>query len=570
VAVWAVEEHSMVDWAEMVTLCNILRNPGTPYVSKWAQLPRKEQQASLFYADVFCYKDGTEIADPDLSVHLANFGINTGTQSKTEKSLAELQLEQNLRFNFNMATEDGIVFEPIFGPGLTGLKNIGSSCYLASVMQTLFSIPQFQEKYVNGADIHLNNCRDAPSDCLTCQLCKLADGMLSGKYSKPVNVNDSNSGQTGIAPLMFKEVIGKGHEEFSTMRQQDAGEFLSHVISCIEKKESSSTDPTKCCKFILQERIQCLECEKVKYKEIPTSSLVLQLPAKVVGTENGKKTYESVDFFASLAAYFEAQFIDFQCPSDGRSCSASQTLSFKTYPDYLFSFVSRFVLGDNWVIEKLDANLIVSESLELGSFRGTPKSEGETLLPETADSGPDFNESDLNTLLGMGFPEIRCKRALLKTQHQGAELAMNWLFEHMDDPDIDMPLQSSPNFSESDISQLIEMGFTRSHVTRALTETDGNMDRAVDWLFSHPDQGEDVSMGRGANEVPFDQNPARYDLFAIIAHRGTSAHCGHYVAYIKKNGQWVLFNDNKVVAVPASASFTGDGYIYIYRRNKYN
>ena len=103
-AVWAVEEHSMVDWAEMVTLCNILRNLGTPYVSKWAQLPRKEQQASLFYADVFCYKDGNEIADPDLSVHLANFGINTGTQSKTEKSLAELQLEQNLRFNFNMAT----------------------------------------------------------------------------------------------------------------------------------------------------------------------------------------------------------------------------------------------------------------------------------------------------------------------------------------------------------------------------------------------------------------------------------------------------------------------------------
>ena len=44
-----------------------------------------------------------------------------------------------------------------------------------------------------------------------------------------------------------------------------------------------------------------------------------------------------------------------------------------------------------------------------------------------------FDQSAIDQLTGMGFPEIRAKRALLKTGNNGAEVAMNWLFEHMDD-----------------------------------------------------------------------------------------------------------------------------------------
>ena len=35
----------------------------------------------------------------------------------------------------------------------------------------------------------------------------------------------------------------------------------------------------------------------------------------------------------------------------------------------------------------------------------------------------------------MGFPKVRCQKALLATGNSGdAEAAMNWLFAHMDDP----------------------------------------------------------------------------------------------------------------------------------------
>ena len=43
--------------------------------------------------------------------------------------------------------------------------------------------------------------------------------------------------QDGIAPQMFKSVIGRGHPEFSSNRQQDAEEFFTHLFSTIDRTE---------------------------------------------------------------------------------------------------------------------------------------------------------------------------------------------------------------------------------------------------------------------------------------------------------------------------------------------
>lgn len=45
--------------------------------------------------------------------------------------------------------------------------------------------------------------------------------------------------QIGIAPQMFKALVGRGHPEFSTNRQQDAQEFLLHFINMVEVKYDS-------------------------------------------------------------------------------------------------------------------------------------------------------------------------------------------------------------------------------------------------------------------------------------------------------------------------------------------
>jgi Isopeptidase T len=53
---------------------------------------------------------------------------------------------------------------------------------------------------------------------------------------------------------------------------------------------------------------------------------------------------------------------------------------------------------------------------------------------------------------------------------------MEWLFGHMDDPDIDSPIQStasksSPEPSPEQIGMLADMGFTPAQAKKALKET---------------------------------------------------------------------------------------------------
>lgn len=42
------------------------------------------------YLDIYCYVCNDSKLDPELAAHLAAFGINVQTQTKTEKSMTEL------------------------------------------------------------------------------------------------------------------------------------------------------------------------------------------------------------------------------------------------------------------------------------------------------------------------------------------------------------------------------------------------------------------------------------------------------------------------------------------------
>ena len=50
---------------------------------------------------------------------------------------------------------------------------------------------------------------------------------------------------------MFKAVVGRGHHEFSSSRQQDAQEFYLHIMTLIDRHQRtvSSSNPANSFKF---------------------------------------------------------------------------------------------------------------------------------------------------------------------------------------------------------------------------------------------------------------------------------------------------------------------------------
>lgn len=122
------------------------------------------------------------------------------------------------------------------------------------------------------------------------------------------------------------------------------------------------------------------------------------------------------------------------------------------------------------------------------------------------------------------------------------------------------------------------MGFSQQKATKALIETDNNVARACEWIFSHieddddpmdeikPDAFTDGSSSKSsARFIQFaDPLVSEYRLRAFITHMGSSATVGHYVCHIKQEDQWVIFNDSKValsVNPPKELA-----YLYLYER----
>jgi len=370
-----------------------------------------------------------------------------------------------------------------------------------------------------------------------------------------------------------------------------------------------------------ESRLVCGADNKIKYKESPSETMLsLRIPKSKTTTsdtempdlkrqksedtgeeEKEKKEVPTVSFDACMDEWSAVTTVDdYRWPhlQNAVSTATSQT-RFVNFPRYLLVHMQRYELGDDWQPYKIEVDIDVPEEISLQKFKGTGPQEGETLVPEeetqgnaestNAAAGPAIDEGALGQLMDMGFNMNGCKRALMAVGGSNVEAAMNWVFEHNSDADFNDPLpeggssSSAAAPSNSDVDESVVMSlvenlgcFTVDQVRAAVKHCGGAADRAADWLFSHMDDLdgaiaalENTSASAPASSAPKPTTPledgdGKYNLVGLVSHIGKNTGSGHYVAHLKKDGKWVIFNDEKVAF--SEHPPIRHAYMYLFQR----
>jgi ubiquitin carboxyl-terminal hydrolase 5/13 len=436
--------------------------------------------------------------------------------------MTEMNLEFNLNLTLSKTIEDGKVLVPIYGEGNTGMENIGNSCYMNSIVQILFSLESFKEKFLDDSFLHLTTCLSSPEECFYCQVSKIFYGLYSGHYSKKLFrkvekisedgkiTEEEEEYQKGVKPFSFKYFFAKDNAEFSSNRQQDAFEYLDHLFEKFNFFiKGKGLNVRLDFEFDLQLRLQCNKCNCVRYKNQNTWYLPLYVPDWV----NKKEENSQVSLNEVLEKFLSPDVIQMNCDNCHEHTDFYKTQKIQNFPKYFIVLFQRFVY--DWVPLKLDVQLKFNENdINLKDLSREHIIENEKVIEESNEKASDENENmeievdqefdkdKINILLMNGVPELAAKHALINSNNN-PEDALMWFYCNLESNIINQPIpkikqlkngkkpqnQNDKNFGLpiSSINMLTEMGFTNTQAIASLKKNKDNPEKAMEFLFDNPD-----------------------------------------------------------------------------------
>ena len=116
---------------------------------------------------------------------------------------------------------------------------------------------------------------------------------------------------------------------------------------------------------------------------------------------------------------------------------------------------------ENWAAKKLNAIISIGEGFNIEEFLLKNNKEGGKEIEEGGEP-KGYSEHNVESIMTMGFSANAAARALIANQ-DNVEVACSWLYEHIDDANINEPLTkpSKSNAPPSDlVNQILDFGFT--------------------------------------------------------------------------------------------------------------
>ncbi|KAI9450057.1 hypothetical protein BJY52DRAFT_1215650 [Lactarius psammicola] len=308
---------------------------------------------------------------------------------------------------------------------------------MVSVVQVITSLPPFQKRYAAPVALRHWSSVSLPASCLDCQVNKLADGLLSGRYlhqrctagdiavQRPLSTGAASA--EAMPPPIFQEDVTRPRRF-----RNNAPEFLTLSGAMRAARGSSGTEaerePTGMPAYRLEQHLQCPACAGVSYGVDAHDMPSVSVPAREIGrSAEGRTTCEEVPLTRCVGAVLGTEGLEYKCRRD---VVTTRQAHFTTFPDIFVAHAKTpsYTIG-------------AKNRLHLG--KGLQP--WETELQDNAPSGtpgmlPEFNQAVLVQLEAIGFPLVWFQNAPPTTGNSGPELATKWLFVNVEDPDIDDPI----------------------------------------------------------------------------------------------------------------------------------
>ncbi|CCF55856.1 hypothetical protein KAFR_0A04210 [Kazachstania africana CBS 2517] len=237
--------------------------------------------------------------------------------------------------------------------GLHGFVNMGSTCFMSSILQVLIHNPFIVQNSMSQS--HYSSCKIRnPNNCISCAL----DEIIAESYGNFVKYNNGkpiNQYHDGFISML--NCSWKINDNFAGYSQQDAHEFLQFILNRLHrdyKLTSTYTNNTDSCSCLihsifqgkLKSSIVCPECHD-NSKTVTDPYIDLSLDIKDKAT-----LYQCLDSFHKKETLHD---YNYHCPNCDTMQDPIKQLTIDKLPPVLVLQLKRFEHLNNGQNVKLNA-----------------------------------------------------------------------------------------------------------------------------------------------------------------------------------------------------------------------